>query len=69
MPVPDVVALLDHLRVPGNVGATAEGVAGADVLQVKQLAMLMALMTKSKVDTRAVLRGRPNEVGLDLWNV
>ena len=26
-------------------------------------------MTKSKVDTRAVLRGRPDEVGHDLWNV
>ena len=31
--------------------------------------MLVALMTKSKVDTRAVLRGRPDEVGHDLWDV
>ena len=29
----------------------------------------MALMTKSKVDTRAVLGGGPNEVGHDLWDV
>ena len=30
--------------------------------------MLVALMTKSKVDTRAVLGGRPDELGHDLWN-
>ena len=39
------------------------------MLQVKQLAMFVALMTKSKVDTRAVLGGRPDEVGHDLWDV
>ena len=39
------------------------------MLKVKQLAMLVALMTKSKVDARAVLGGRPDEVGHDLWNV
>ena len=31
--------------------------------------MFMALMTESKVDTRAVLGGRPDEVGHDLWDV
>ena len=31
--------------------------------------MLVALMTKSKVDTRAVLGGRPDEVGHDLRDV
>ena len=31
--------------------------------------MLVALMTKSKVDTRAVLRCRPYEVGHDIWNL
>ena len=57
------------MPVGGDVRAAAEVTAGADVLQVKQPAMLVALMTKSKVDTRAVLSGSPNKVGHDLWNV
>ena len=32
VPDPDVVALLDHLRVLGDIGATAEITAGTDVL-------------------------------------
>ena len=32
VPVPDVVALLDHLSIPGDVGAAAEVTAVADVL-------------------------------------
>ena len=46
--------------MPGDVRAAAEGAAGAEVLQVKQLVVLVALVTKPKVDTRAVLGGGPN---------
>ena len=63
VPLPDVVAPLDNLGVFGNVGAAAKKVAGTDMLKVKELAMLVALVPESKVDTRAALGGRPNEVG------
>ena len=69
VPVPDVVVLLDHLRIPGDFGATTEGVAGAYVLQVKQLVVIVALVTKPKVDTLAVLGGRSDKVRHDLWNL
>ena len=35
VPVPDVVPLLDHLSISGDVGTATEEVAGADMLQVE----------------------------------
>jgi hypothetical protein len=64
-----VFASLDHLSISGDVGAAAESVEGTDVLQVKQLDMLVVLMTESIVVTRADLRGRPNEVVYYLCDV
>jgi hypothetical protein len=69
VPVPYVVPLLDHLSISGDVGAAAEEVAGSDMLQVEQLAMFVTLVTEPKVDTRAVLGGRPDEVSHDLRDV
>ena len=39
------------------------------MLQVKQSPVQVALVTKSKVDTRAVLSGGPDEVSQDLGDI
>ena len=47
VPVPDVVAPFDHVCILGDVATAAEVTAGADVLQVEQLVVLVALVTES----------------------
>ena len=69
LPKPNVVALLDPLCILGNVWATGDLAAGADVLKVKHHPMLVAAVSKSKVDTGAIFGSGPHEVTHDAWNV
>ena len=65
VPEADVGVALEHLGVLPNVGATCDLTAGADVLEVEEATVLVALVSKSKVDAGAVLSSGPHEVGHD----
>ena len=69
VPQSDIDALLDHLSVLRDIWATTQLVAGADVLQVEQPVVLVALWPKPKVDTGAVLGSGPDEVCHDARDV
>ena len=55
----DVTTFLDHLRILVNVLAARDITAHAHVFNVEDPAVLMAAVSKSKVETRAVLGGGP----------
>ena len=65
----DVGVALEHLGVLSNVLATSELTAGSYVLKVEEATMLVALMSKSKVDAGAILGFSPHEVGHDAGDV
>ena len=65
VPQADVGVALEHLGVLPNVGAACDLTAGADVLEVEEATVLVALVSKSKVNAGAVLSGGPHEVGHD----
>ena len=69
VPKADVGVALEHLGVLANVGAACDLTAGSDVLEVEEATVLVALVSKSKVDAGAVLSSGPHEVGHDAGDV
>ena len=69
VPKADVGVTLEHLGVLPNVGAAGDLTAGSDVLEVEEATVLVALVSKSKVDAGAVLSSGPHEVGHDAGDV
>ena len=65
LPGADVATFLDHLGVFVNILASCDRIARAYVLKVKHSPVLVTTVSKSKVDTRAVLGGCPHEVTHD----
>jgi len=63
VPKSDVGVALEHLGVLSNVGAACDFTAGSDVLKVEEATVLVALVSKSKVDASTVLGGSPHQVG------
>ena len=64
-PVANVTTFFDHLRVLVNVLAARDHITRAHMLKVKDPAVLVVAVSKSKVDARAVLGGGPHEVTHD----
>ena len=69
VPKSDVGVALEHLGVLPNVRTACDFTAGPDVLKVEEATVLVALVSKSKVNTGAVLGGGPHEVGHNTRNV
>ena len=69
VPEADVGVALEHLGVLPNVGTAGDFTAGSDVLEVEEATVLVALVSKSKVDAGAVLSSGPHEVGHDAGDV
>ena len=69
IPRADVTTLLDHPCILFNVLASRDQVARAYVLQVEVPLVLVAKVSESKVDTRAVLGGGPHQLAHDAGNV
>ena len=65
VPEADVGVALKHLGILANVWAACELTAGSGVLKVEEATVLVALVSKSKVNAGAVLGGGPHEVGHD----
>ena len=69
VPEADISVALKHLSVLSDVGAACDFTAGPDVLEVEEATVLVALVSKSKVNAGAVLGGGPHEVGHDAGDV
>ena len=69
VPESDVGVALQHLSVLANVWAPSELTTGPDVLKVEEATVLVALVSKSKVNAGAVLGGGPHEVGHNAGDV
>ena len=69
VPEADVGVALEHLGVLPNVRTACDFTAGPDVLKVEEATVLVALVSKSKVNTGAVLGGSPHEVGHNAGDV
>ena len=69
VPEADVGVALEHLGILSNVRAACDFTAGSDVLKVEEATVLVALVSKSKVNAGAVLGGGPHEVGHDAGDV
>ena len=69
VPESDVGVALEHLGVLPNVRTACDFTAGPDVLKVEEATMFVALISKSKVNTGAVLGGSPHEVGHNAGDV
>ena len=65
IPQADVGVALEHLGILGGVRAPRALTPVAHVLEVEDAAMLVTLVTKSKMDTGAVLGSSPHDVGHD----
>ena len=64
-----VATFLDHLGVFVNILASCDRITRAYVLKVKHPSMLVAAVSKTKVDTRAILGGGPHEVTHNARNI
>ena len=69
VPESDVGVALEHLGVLPNVRAPGDLTAGSDVLEVEEATVLVALVSKSKVNAGTVLGGCLHEVGHDAGDV
>ena len=69
VPKSDVGVALEHLGVLPNIRTACDFTAGPDVLKVEKATVLVALVSKSKVDAGAVLGGGPHEVGHNAGDV
>ena len=69
LPQADVGVSFQHLGVLAYIRAAGELTTGADVLKVEEATMLVALMSKSKVNAGAVFGGGPHEVSHNAGDV